>query len=74
MNLRDVKAMLRCVRHTGSDTSKSDATIQIDDLTSSVLRTASYEQTLPQHRYLPAQEDETQRKQCPYCMLNLFMS
>ena len=25
--------------------------------------------TLPQHRHLPAREDETQRNQCPYCIV-----
>ena len=43
MNLCNVKAILRYVRHTGFDTSKSDATTQIDDL-SSVQHTASYKQ------------------------------
>ena len=46
MKLCDVKAILRYVRHTESDTSKSDATTQIDVLTSSILHTASYVQAL----------------------------
>ena len=58
INLCEVKAILRCSRHTGSDTLESDATTQIDDLTSSVIHTASYVQALPQNWHLPAQEDE----------------
>ena len=63
MNVYDVMAILLYIE---SDTSESDATSQIDDLTISTMQTASYAQALPQHRHLPAREDETQRKQCPY--------
>ena len=58
MNVCDVKAILQYI---GSDTSESDATSQIDDLTSSAMQTASYAQALPQYRHLPAQEDEKTR-------------
>ena len=54
MNACDVKAILRYIE---SDTSESDATSQIDDLTSSTMQTASYTHALPQHRHLPARED-----------------
>ena len=54
MNACDVKAILRYIE---SDTSESDATSQIDDLTSSTMQTASYAHALPQHRHLQARED-----------------
>ena len=58
--------------HSRSDTSKSDATTQIDDLTGNVQPTPPYEQrcltigTYYMHKKM--------RKLCPYCMLYLFMS